>query len=154
MNEIKEIYGENIIIIIGDKSRSGKVKYISTPNCRMVKILNRYFNIYFIDEFRTSKLNWLTEQPCENLKIIKSNGNKRLVHSILTCKMSNNRIVYVNRDVNAVRNMYKIVKSLIYKKRRPINFCRETKIENIKPKFLRVNKLTQDIINPYYLFNG
>ena len=147
INEIKEIYGSNKTIIIGDQSRNGKIRYISTPNCRMIKLLKRHFKIYFIDEFRTSKLSWLTDEPCENLKMTNLKGIKRSIHSVLTFKMSNSNVC-VNRDTNAVRNMFKIVKSLIYNKNRPYNFCRSTKIENIKPikvKLLTNTNITDNI---------
>jgi len=65
-------------------------------------------------------------------KLYCSYNQIRELYPVLTFKMGDNT-VYVNRDTNAVLNFEKIVESLIYNKCRPVNYCRQTKPENIKP---------------------
>ena len=100
----------------------------------------RYFKVYNIDEFRTSKLHHITEEECENLCLmdknkIKEKRKERKIHAVLTYKMENRKSGCINRDENAVNNMIKIVKSQIEKKERPLNYRRgEPKSSNTNKK--------------------
>ena len=138
-------------MIIGDWSDKGNIHSISTPCVGIKRKLRQAFEVYHIDEFRTSKLHHITENEGKQLKIkfVKKKTKKthdlreRLnriqnrnqykkqyqndytsLHSVLTFQMSNNRTICINRDLNAVRNMKKIVHSLIETKKRPIKYCR------------------------------
>lgn len=71
VRDIRNKYGEDVIIISGDwsdrlKTTNG-IKYMSTPNMGLKRKLSEYFTIYNIDEFRTSCLNYKTEEKCQNL---------------------------------------------------------------------------------------
>ena len=70
--------------------------------------LIEYFRIYSIDEFRTSLLNYKTEEKNENLYLPDKKGVVRKIHSILTYQMENNRMGCINRDKNSVKNMAKL----------------------------------------------
>ena len=65
----------------------------------------------------------------KNKKKYKIIMNDKEVHKILTCKTSEKCVKYLNRDVNATKNMVSIV-SILYKKQQPISkiFVIETKI--------------------------
>ena len=89
--------------------------------------LNEYLTIYNIDEFRTSCLNYKTEEKCENMYLPDKKGVKRKIHSILTYQTESKRMGCINRDENAVNNMVKIVKEYIEKKERPLKFRRDYK---------------------------
>jgi len=111
---IKEKYGNNPTLIIGDWSET--VLNEDSQAIEMIKLLSKYFKMYLIDEFNTSKLNYMTEQPCENLEI-KTMENGQIVtkklHAVLRYMMPNGRMGCINRDINAVKNMRKIVHSVL-----------------------------------------
>ena len=68
-----------------------KLKYISTPNLGLKRKLAEYFKVYNIDEFRSSCLNYKTEEKSENLYLPDKQGELRKIHSILTYQtVSNN----------------------------------------------------------------
>ena len=50
------------------------------------------------------------------------------VHKILTCKTSIKSMKYINRDINSVKNMKKIVMSYIEKNEKPLPFIKGIKI--------------------------
>ena len=51
ISTIKNEFGENVIIIIGDWSDSGKLKFISTPNIGLKRKLKKHFKVYLINEY-------------------------------------------------------------------------------------------------------
>lgn len=154
LNELKTIYGKDAIMIIGDWGNKGHLSYISTPNAGTKRLLKRCFKTYHINEYKTSKLHHLTRKECDNLKIklkkakykkkykneldgFSINENIKTLysklHSVLTYKMSNEKLGCINRDINAVKNMRNIVKHLITHKKRPIEFRRSKKINYSTP---------------------
>ena len=52
------------------------------------------------------------------------------IHKILTCKISSKYVKYINRDLNAVKNMCLIVSSYIKNHKKPISYVMGTKICN------------------------
>ena len=83
-----------------------------------------------IDEYRTSKLHYATENECENYKYpYKSKEGEikyQSIHSVLIYKIRRESGC-INRDKNSVNNMEKIVKSVISTGERPENYRREQK---------------------------
>lgn len=131
VNDIKEKYDENTVLIIGDwdaKSSNG-IKKISVPNKGLKRKLAKHFKIYMIDEFRTSCLHYKTENRCENMYVNDKKGVSRKLHSVLTFKAKNNRLGCINRDENATNNMIKIVKSYLKDKTRPLRYTRGDEIK-------------------------
>jgi hypothetical protein len=133
VKDIKNKFGKDVILIHGDwsdklKSSSSKIKYISTPNLGLKRKLNEYIPIYNIDEFRTSCLNYKTEEVSENMYLPDKKGIDRKIHSILTYQTENKRMGCINRDVNAVNNMIKIVSTYLKDKTRPEKFRRNYKL--------------------------
>jgi len=132
LNEIEKIYGKEAIFAFGNWSKTKGIKRISMPNMGMKKLLSKRFNVYLIDEFNTSKLCWKTKTEGNKLKVInkyikdnKEIKSERLIHSLLTFKMGNKEEGIINRDLNATKNMYNIVESLVKIGKRPVEFSRK-----------------------------
>ena len=51
--------------------------FISTPNIALKRKLKERFNVYNIDEYRTSCLNYKTEEPCNNLYLPDKKNKKQ-----------------------------------------------------------------------------
>jgi hypothetical protein len=147
VKKIKETFGENPKLVMGDWSNKGKIKYMSTPNMRLKKNLRIHFDLFLIDEFRTSMLHHKEETECDNLSISNISGEKKIdeinkskkevnfrLHSVLTYKMRSGYIGCINRDKNAVKNMKKITEEILKTGKRPAKYCREEKLEK-KLKF-------------------
>lgn len=142
LEDIKEKIGKpkDTTIIYGDYSGThmkGKEPLISK---RIKKLLrDEGYEVYLIDEFRTSKMC----NRCENelihiKKEVKKNGEIKeaelwglLRCSNLQCKVRTKKgelkSTILNRDDNAALNMLKITKSLLAGLGRPIKYCRECK---------------------------
>lgn len=70
--------------------------------------------MYKIDEYKTSKLHYKTEEECKNFYHLDNNKKKekikeRKIYVVLTFKMENAQSGCIYRDENAVNNMIKIV---------------------------------------------
>lgn len=131
LNELEEVYGKDAIFVIGDWSnKNSPIKGLSMPNMALRRLLKKRFEVYNIDEFRTSKINHLTHEEMKHLKIkvktkdIKNNIVVKELYSVLTYQMSNKRIGCINRDYNAVLNMLRIVDSLLTNYGRPKDLMR------------------------------
>ena len=145
---IKNKFGKDVILIQGDwsdklKTTPSRIKYISTPNLGLKRKLNEYLTIYNIDEFRTSCLNYKTEERCENMYLPDKKGTKRKIHSILRYQTESKRMGCINRDENAVNNMIKIVNTYLLNKTRPDKFRRDykfpEKIKDDNPIIISIN---------------
>ena len=133
VREIKTTFGKDVKLIMGDwsdklKKSPCKLKYISTPNISLKRKLKEHFTIYNLDEFRTSCLNYKTEERCKNIYLPDKKGIYRKIHSILTFQTESKRLGCINRDENAVNNMIKIVNSYLLDKTRPEKFRRDYKM--------------------------
>jgi hypothetical protein len=125
LNRIEKLYGNNAKIIIGDWQRGEKLKHFpSTPGVGLKRLLSTRFEVYEIDEYRTSCLHHQTEERCSNLVIADQNGKNRKLHAVLTYQMENKRLGCINRDKNAVLNMEKIYNYYQEKGVRPTMYSR------------------------------
>jgi hypothetical protein len=115
LNSIGKKYSKEHKIIIGDWSIGKQMRnFISTPNLTLKRKLKEQFQVYNIDEFRTSCLSYITGKKCENLHLtFKNDPSQKLrkIHSILTYKMENSRMGCINRDKNGCKNIQKLFKS-------------------------------------------
>ena len=137
LKEIKEVFGKDSIICFGDWSmKCGHKGNMSSPNIRLKRLLSTQIKVYNLDEFRTSKLNYKTEEESNNLYLPDKNKKIRKLHSVLTYKMENGQIGCINRDKNAVNNMIKIVKYYLENKKRPIKYCRSIEPKGVNPSIL------------------
>jgi len=148
IRELKKTFGKDSIIIFGDCSLKGNCKKgnISTPSTRLKRLLKENFKMYNIDEFRTSKLHYKTEEVCDNLYMMDNNKDKtkqkeRKIHAVLTFKMEKKQSGCINRDENAVNNMIKIVNHQIKFKERPLKYRRDYDLtKGSNPIELTLNK--------------
>ena len=129
IREIKTTFGKKSTLLYGDWSMKGNCNKgnLSTPNMRLKRLIGAQIKTYNLDEYNTSKLNYKTEGPCENLYLPDKKWKMRKLHSVLTYKMENKQIGCINRDKNAVFNMLKIVNYYMIHKKRPDKYCRTIK---------------------------
>jgi len=91
INNIKKTYGDDLVLIIGDGNVNPSMKYIiSTPNKGLKKLLSKNFEIYHMDEFRTSCLDYRTTDKNLikniNCKVIDKNNKYKKLHSVLVSR--------------------------------------------------------------------
>ena len=141
LNEIENTYltkeeikqGKKIVILHGDYSRTTQMKgCIPTPNIGMKKLLLSRFDIVEINEFNTSKLYNKTLKEMENVSV-KRKKHKKSLHEILTPKEETKCRIFVNRDVNACKNILLLGKCYLESQTRPEEFTRKViKSEKVK----------------------
>jgi hypothetical protein len=140
LNEIQNKYLTNedkvnckkILILHGDWSRSTAMKgTLPTPHIGIKKLLASRFDIIDVNEFNTSKLYNKTLKEMDNVKIRKKKHVKHL-HEILTPKEKTEKCIFVNRDVNACKNILTIGKTFLSNQTRPIEFKRKPKVKKVK----------------------
>ena len=126
---IKRLYGDECILIIGDWSMGKQgMRFLSTPNLHLKRLLKKNFEMYDIDEYKTSLLNYKTESECVNLKVNDKNGKVRELHSVLKYKSETGRQECIQRDKNSVNNIQKLVENWLKEQKRPINYRRQSLI--------------------------
>lgn len=113
---------------------------ISAPNIGIKKLLASRFDIIEVNEFNTSKLYNKTLKEMEHVKVRKNKHQKSL-HEILTPKEKTEKCIYVNRDVNACKNMLLIAKTYLTKQTRPEEFKRK-----IIKKSKQINKKKRIVV--------
>ena len=87
-NLIKQKFGKNINLIYGDWCvKKQIINFISTPKLGIKRKLKEKFNVFNIDEYRTSCLHYKTEEKGDNLYIRDKINKKRKLHSVLTFQM-------------------------------------------------------------------
>ncbi len=125
VNKIVNKYDKDSIIIMGDWSVGKQMRnFISTPNLSIKRKLSEKFKIYNIDEYKTSILNYKTEERSENLYLPDKKNIFRKQHSILTYQMENKRKGCINRDKNGCKNIQKIFAHYLNTGERPLNYRR------------------------------
>lgn len=125
VNKIVNKYDKDSIIIMGDWSVGKQMRnFISTPNLSIKRKLSEKFKIYNIDEYKTSILNYKTEERSENLYLPDKKNIFRKQHSILTYQMENKRKGCINRDKNGCKNIQKIFDHYLKTGERPLNYRR------------------------------
>ena len=133
LNKIEKTYTKDSIIIIGDWSIGKQMKnFISTPNLSLKRKLQERFKVYNIDEYRTSCLNYKTEELCNNLYLPDKKNKERKMHSILTYKMENKRNGCINRDKNGCKNIQKVFNHYIEYNERPEKYKRGVDLQKLQ----------------------
>ncbi len=134
LNKIENKYGKDLTIIIGDWCIQKQMRnFISTPNISIKRKLKERFNVFNIDEYRTSCIHHKTEEKVDNLYVTDKLNKTRKLHSVLTYKMENTRKGCINRDYNGCINIRKLFSYYIENKERPQIYNRGTKIKNTNP---------------------
>ena len=132
LNEIESKYGSDATIVIGDWSQKDHIKGLSSPNMGIKRLLKKRFEVYLIDEYKTSKINHITKEEMKYLKMPIKYTNKsgeekeyvKEIYSVFTYQTSKRTTGCINRDYNATLNMKIIVESIIKGKGRPKEYCR------------------------------
>ena len=133
LNKIEKTYTKDSIIIIGDWSIGKQMKnFISTPNLSLKRKLQERFKVYNIDEYRTSCLNYKTEELSKNLYLPDKRNKERKMHSILTYKMENKRNGCINRDKNGCKNIQKVFNYYIEYDERPERYKRGVDLQKLQ----------------------
>jgi hypothetical protein len=121
---------KKILLLFGDYSRTSQMKgTIPTPNIGFKKLLLKRFEILEVNEYNTSKLYNKTFEEMKNVSVRKNKHSKHL-HEILTLKEETEKCIYVNRDVNACKNILYIGKYYLQNQLRPKEFS--PKLKEIK----------------------
>ena len=132
LNEIENKYltkedkndGKKIVLLYGDYSIGTSMKgCYSTPNLGLKRLLSTRFEIYDINEYKTSKLYNKTYKELKNVKIRKRKHVKSL-HEILTLKEDTEKRIFVNRDINACKNILSIGLHYLKNREKPKEFIR------------------------------
>ena len=140
LNKIEKTYSKDSIIIIGDWSIGKQMKnFISTPNLSLKRKLQERFKVYDIDEYRTSCLNYRTEELCKNLYLPDKKNKERKMHSILTYKMENKRNGCINRDKNGCKNIQKVFNYYIEYDERPEIYKRGVDLQKLQTAIVPSN---------------
>jgi len=125
LNIIENKFGKDTKIIMGDWCIKKQMRnFISTPNIGIKRKLNERFDVFNIDEYRTSCLHNKTEEKCDNLYLSDKTNKLRKLHSVLTFQMENNGRGCINRDYNGCLNMKKIFNSFMTDGIRPNRYSR------------------------------
>jgi len=133
LNKIEKTYTKDSIIIIGDWSIGKQMKnFITTPNLSLKRKLQERFNVYDIDEYRTSCLNYKTEELSNNLYLPDKTNKVRKMHSILTYKMENKRNGCINRDKNGCKNIQKLFNYYMEYNERPEKYKRGYNLQKLQ----------------------
>jgi len=136
LNEIENTYltkdeikqGKKLVILHGDYSRTTQMKgCIPTPNIGIKKLLMTRFEIVDVNEYNTSKLYNKTLKEMENV-VVKRKKHKKSLHEILTLKEEAKNRIFVNRDVNACKNIFLIGKCYLVNQTRPVEFTRKPEV--------------------------
>jgi hypothetical protein len=141
VNEIEAEFGKDLIIVLGDWSNKGRLRFISTPNLGIKRKLAERFEVYNLNEYNTSKIHYKTHVICTNkyvdMKVAKKDSpdqyeiKKVKLHSVLSYKFERQewgvmktKSGCINRDLNSILNMEYIVNELIQTGKRPPIFSR------------------------------
>jgi hypothetical protein len=136
LNEIENTYltkeeinqGKKLVILHGDYSRTTQMKgCIPTPNIGIKKLLMTRFEIVDVNEYNTSKLYNKTLKEMENV-VVKRKKHKKSLHEILTPKEEAKNRIFVNRDVNACKNIFLLGKCYLVNQTRPVEFTRKPEV--------------------------
>ena len=117
---------------------------ISTPNIGFKKLLLKRFEILDVNEFNTSKLYNKTLKEMDNVKVKRKKHVKHL-HEVLTPKEETDQCTYVNRDVNACKNILYIAKYWLMNQKRPEEFKRKI-IKKVPKKRVTKNIVTNRLV--------
>ena len=125
---------KRIVLLYGDYSRTSQMK-VTIPSCNVgfKRVLQKRFDILEINEYNTSKLYNKTFKELQNISV-RRKKHKKYLHEILTPKEDPRKCIYVNRDVNACKNILYIANCYLKNQTRPKEFTRETKKKKISKK--------------------
>lgn len=133
INNFKEKFGapSKNIVLIGDWSENKPMKNKEPTKGKSFRKLFKKngFKVFLVDEFNTSKYHNKMKQPLEKFKYKEDPRpfihKSRLCHSLLRLKIvPDNKLYYVNRDLNGSLNILEKGQCIIYGKPMPKALCR------------------------------
>jgi len=152
LNNFEKKFGnyQESLIVLGDYSEKNHKKGNEPTVTKHLRKLfkDKLYELYLIDEFRTSKLCHKCEHETENFLKVKRITKKGVVKDLelwklIRCKASNCLSIH-NRDENATRNMMKITKAVMEGKQRPEKYKRKDPQPETQPlKKLRKKSLVR-----------
>ena len=118
LNNIKNVFGDNIVIAYGDWSRSSQMKhFMPTKNKGIRKLIEKKYETISIHEYNTSKK---CSDCLEDLNYMKHNNKKTFRH--LCChkclSSENKQTAFKTRDANSAINIMNIFKYYCLNKER------------------------------------
>ena len=118
LNNIKNVFGDDIVIAYGDWSRSSQMKhFMPTKNKGIRKIIEKKYETISIHEYNTSKK---CSNCLEDLNYMKHNNKKTFRH--LCChkclSSENKQTAFKTRDANSAINIMNIFKYYCLNKER------------------------------------
>ena len=69
VKQIGEVFGKDIILVLGDWSNTGNLNFKPTPGIALRRKLAQHFTVYLIDEYLTSAIHNVHHVRCENLTV-------------------------------------------------------------------------------------
>jgi len=149
INQFKKIFGneKDVVVCFGDYEQKKQMKFKEATKGKGMRTLFRKagFQIYLVDEFRTSCMCSKCEIGICKKTMVRENPKPYrtgsiIVHGLICCR---NGCGYWNRDVNGATNIYKIAYNAINNKERPNYLSRSNRScnlstgldEPVKPKF-------------------
>lgn len=129
---------KSVVLAYGDAGFAHTAKYeVAAPKTMVEKQARKWFKITKIDEFRTTKLHYETD--IELAKVVKRNesGKIRSVRGLLWFRKTNDCSKFINRDLNAAKNILKCFKA---GKNRPFGFNRKDELPKPPLKHLLKTK--------------
>lgn len=118
LNNIKNVFGDNIVIAYGDWSRSSQMKhFMPTKNKGIRKLIEKKYETISIHEYNTSKK---CSNCLEDLNYMKHNNKKTFRHLCChKCLSSvNKQTAFKTRDANSAINIMNIFKYYCLNKER------------------------------------
>jgi hypothetical protein len=125
IDKIKKFYLKDepkdtqIVLAYGDWGRATQMRGCAPSMGKGLRTeLAKTFKTLMVDEFRTSICCSYCGEKLKNAVVKKKNGEKKKLHRVLVCgcgcnnkSQSKRTTRYINRDVNACRNILKVFKS-------------------------------------------
>jgi hypothetical protein len=123
LNRIKKEFGDNLLIVYGDWSRSTQMKnYIPTMNKGLRKLIHKRYDTISINECNTSKKCCDCHNDLEYYYDDKGKKVFRLLKCVNCVSSKNKQTVFKTRDVNAATNMLRLAVCWIENRNRPEAF--------------------------------
>ena len=69
VKQIGDVFGKDIILILGDWSNNGSIHFKPTPGIALRRKLAQHFTVYLIDEYLTSAIHNVHHVRCDNLTV-------------------------------------------------------------------------------------
>jgi hypothetical protein len=112
---------DKVIIVFGNWSRSTQMKGTHpSPAKGLRHMLDKHFHILTIWEGHTSQLYHATHQQLEPVYVRRiPDSAPQKIHEVLTCQRDPTHRTFVNRDVNASRNIHHLALSWLHEQTRP-----------------------------------